>query len=304
MKLPFDIGQRFILRLLLPCALIAMVLFPLADSAVRQFGYEINPAILFVSLALAASMALMLLEHPILSFMAGRRYWPAFLRRLGLALEAARLATLVDQTKRAADEARVTELSIQASEFPLNPATGEPVATYPTRLGNLVASYETYPTVKYQLDGVFFWPRLWVVIDKDLREELDSAQAVADGGVYACFVLVLAAPVAVADAFMTGHRAPWLVAAGVSLVLARGVYLAALPKYAQFGELFAAAYDQYRSRISFGALVEELDRHMADVRRRPRSDREASLAAWRFLKWHRYRRSNATENVIVKDWTR
>ena len=65
-----------------------------------------------------------------------------------------------------------------------------PRALWPTRLGNLIAAYEQYPRLKYGLDAVFYWPRLWVTISKDLREEIDNQQAQADGLLYVAAALI------------------------------------------------------------------------------------------------------------------
>jgi hypothetical protein len=47
--------------------------------------------------------------------------------------------------------------------------------------------------VKYGLDAVFYWYRLWVLLDKDLREEIDNAQAIVDSTVYIAFGFYLSA---------------------------------------------------------------------------------------------------------------
>jgi hypothetical protein len=60
---------------------------------------------------------------------------------------------------------------------------------FPTRLGNTIHSYETYSKTRYGLEAIFYWPRIWVNLDKDLREEIDSQQAVADSCVYSAFAL-------------------------------------------------------------------------------------------------------------------
>src|SRR5262249_2356964 len=86
------------------------------------------------------------------------------------------------------DRRRFSEAGVEYGLYPIN-KDGEAYVQYPTRLGNIIESFENYPNVKYGLDSVFYWYRLWVVLDKDLREEIDSAQAVVDSTVYISFVL-------------------------------------------------------------------------------------------------------------------
>jgi hypothetical protein len=234
----------------------------------------------------------------------GRRFWPTQLRKRAVLQQTARLAKIRGQADAETDKARQIELDLLAAAFPLDRENGTPMALYPTRLGNLFASYETYPTVKYGIDGVFFWPRLLVVMDKDLRAEVDSAQAMADGALNSAFAFAVASPVAMLNAHLTQNGA-WVVLALSSVLLCFLFYLSALPQYAQFGVLFCAVFDQYRDRLDFGSLVEDLDRHMADVRAAARPQREVHRAAWRFLRWHRYRRSTAQPgcpNETIVKW--
>ncbi len=305
MKLPFDFGARFILRLLLPSVILALALFPLAAAARHAAGVVLADEILFTATGLLAGLALLLLDMPIYMLLEGRRYWPRWLRDRGLAAERERLARLQAQSAAATDPQLTVEYDIQIAEFPLDKASGKPKVTYPTRLGNILNGFETYPDVKYGLDGVFFWPRLWLAIDKDLREELDSVQAVVDGTIYACFALLVGAAMSIVYMLLLLPAFAWqLPALGVgALLLSYACYRAALAPYVQYGALFAATFDQYRDRLAFGTLVADLDRHMGVVTGQ-RTERERGRATWRFLRWHRYRRPGATDNEQVTDWLR
>jgi len=303
-KLPFDFGIRFVLRLVWPGAILGAALFPIG-RIVRTLAYPAaSDPLLFVVLALVAGFALLLFDMPIYMILEGRRYWPERLRLRGVRREAARLAKIRTVADSAQDSAVQVEYDLRASEFPTDRKSGEPAARYPTRLGNLLASFETYSTVKYGIDGVFFWPRLWVSIDKDLREELDSAQAIVDGAIYSCAAFAVSAVLcAVYAAIGVGEsRGLWLAVAVTSGVFSIICYRSALPRYAQYGELVAAVFDQHREKLKFGSLVTDLDAHLSDPRAAPRSERETARVVWRFLRWHRYRRSGAQANEIVRDW--
>jgi hypothetical protein len=82
-----------------------------------------------------------------------------------------------------------------AAEWPVDEG-GDPYALYPTQLGNILAGFELYPKVKYGIDAIFYWYRLWVSLDKDLREEIDTVQAVVDSTLYVSFTLYVSAALA------------------------------------------------------------------------------------------------------------
>jgi hypothetical protein len=62
-------------------------------------------------------------------------------------------------------------------------------------IGNIIDEYEAYPLSRYGMDSAFYWPRLWLIIDKDVRNEIDGEWAVVDAAVYtaagAAFLAVL-----------------------------------------------------------------------------------------------------------------
>lgn len=303
MKLPFDFGIRFVLRLAAPGALLAAVSLPGVRRLTQVIYPGLGDAVLFATAGLIFGFALLLLDMPIYMALEGRRYWPAWLRSWGVGRQQARLNRLQARADAASEPVRV-EYDLKAGQYPVDSATSMPVARFPTRLGNVLASFETYPTVKYGLDGVFFWPRLWVTIDKDLREELDSAQAVVDGAVYASAAFAISAIICLA--YWIAGLSPvwwhWLVGAIACLTLSRLVYLAALPRYVQYGELFEAVFDQFRGKLNTGSLVADLDAHAQLTPAPARTDREQGRVAWRFLRWHRYRRPGTSANEVVRGW--
>jgi len=46
----------------------------------------------------------------------------------------------------------------------------------PTTLGNLLRSAEEYPRVRYGLDAIVFWPRLWLLMPKETLTALSEAR--------------------------------------------------------------------------------------------------------------------------------
>ena len=100
------------------------------------------------------------------------------------------------------------------------------------------------------MDAVFFWPRLWIGLSKETREDLDSSQAVADSALYSSCALAVAAALwgsfgaAAAVGYSVIDTVGSLGCLGFALVAVAGstlCYRAAIPVNAQFGELFKAA---------------------------------------------------------------
>lgn len=323
MKLPFSFGARLAFRILFPGSVLALFLWPLATAGKARLAITLDDLALFSILAVATGWLCSLADQHIYMLLMGRRYWPAWLRRLGLYWQQERLHRLhwrigltdaerrtMSEAERHAAEARQREAELDRLEFPLGSdgAAEDPpprVVVAPTRLGNLLAGYESYPLWKYGLDGPFYWPWLFVGLPKDLRDELDERQAAVDGAVYVAFALgcgaVLLAAYAVHD-LVSDHAPLAGLAPTAKLVLALAalaagylVYRTSLQAHAQFGALFCAVFDRFHRDIDVGPAL----RCAAEIRREPDlswgSERYRNAA--RFLKWHIYRPAGSGANV-------
>src|SRR5262249_7928327 len=85
--------------------------------------------------------------------------------------------------KQAQAKGRTDDYSEITNKFRKYPQDdlARPMATHPTMLGNIIAEYESYPFSRYGIDSIFYWPRLWLVLDNDERERIDSGWSVAAG---------------------------------------------------------------------------------------------------------------------------
>ena len=329
MKLPLTFGtDQLLFRLVLPGLILALVLWP---AVVSIDGAAVDPLLYLPLVALFGGWLLGLCDTQIYMLYEGRRYWPMRLRGSALRREQRRLRRLEEGAERArasGDRQRYLEACSDIARFPLGP-DGARYAAMPTRLGNLMYEYELYPSCKYGLDSVFFFYRIWVSIDKDLRDEIDRKQASVDGAVYLSFVLALAALWFLvwfgidlaADGYgrSARHLSPWfsgvldgiefawalptwvnLALSGICLVLAYGVYRLSLYAHAQYGEFYKALFDQHRSRLQHQDVLEYLAQATGDRSLDTADFKQANIAVWRYLRWHKVRLSGQDENCNLE----
>ncbi len=311
MKLPFDFANKLLLRLVLPGALLAALFWPVLLALRVGLDLEAPDAVLAPVCVIAFGWLMLFVDMPVYMLAQGRRFWPAWLKRRAVAAEAGRLTRLT-QARREAGEDMAREYDLEIRQFPLT-SQGEPTARHPTRLGNLISASETYPDRKYGIDGAFGWYRLWVVIDKDLRAELDDQQALVDSALYGAAIAGLSTIVCLIYALVrltTGQALIYaLPAAPILIVLSAAsagasalLYRACLTAQAHYGELFAALFDQHVDRFGFKTILGELEARLPDAGLANASNQERARAAVRFLRWHKYRPAGETKNRTVGDW--
>jgi len=315
MKLPFSFGTNLLFRLVLPGLILAGAIAPGIEALLRALwtGSAPDPLTYIPLLVVFLGWLISLCDMPIYMAFEGRRFWPTVLVRRGIRAEERRLGHLLEaaeQAHRRGDVRRHLELSVLASQFPLGP-DGRPYAAMPTRLGNLIYEYELYPLRKYGLDSVFFYYRLWVAIDHELRDELDSKQATVDAALYVvAAVLVMALCLAGYGTaqLAAGAAFPWLGPGWVTLALAAAcvvlaalIYRLSLPAHAQYGEFYKALFDQHRNRIEFTDLLDYLARATGDPDLAHQDFRNANQAVWRYLRWHRVRLHGESRNRNVEE---
>jgi hypothetical protein len=328
MKFPFTFDIKLVFRLVLPGLLLAAVMAPWVHGAMHALGISIKLQYALPFEAIIWGFAIVMSDMPIYMLLEGRRYWPGPLYNFMRAREdKRRLAFAGIMEKEGPGTRRGLEAGVEHSKFPFN-KDGEAYVEHPTRLGNLIESYEVYPGVIYGLDSVFYWYRLWLVLDKDTREELDNAQSMVDCAVYVVFVLGLSGLVlfiyvfidALADfahlinqpclQWLAAVRLPYLpswpalIPLGLLCFLSGfALYRFSLPAHAQYGELFKAVFDQYRSKLQFDDVVQQV----GAIRGAPYvwlEQADKYRIVWLFLRWHRIRDERDGKSYKIKDWPR
>lgn len=317
MKLPFDLGVKLLFRLTLPGFVFALGLAPLLFFGLDWVKWEESHVYMLVIVIIVSGWLLLVLDMPIYMAFEGRRYWPNGLLEYLVKLEKKRLEGLrrrtqisrlesieareaelkieTDQTVRNqiqekidSDEADFMEAYFDIRNFAMN-SEGDYHAIYPTRLGNLISAYEDYSTRAYGMDTMFYWPRIWLKLDKDLREEIDNRQALVDSTVYvsfACFVngflwaiygglgamnaLIIScygsAIFTLSHTLFEHLPRWWLSWLFATLFVLTGflLYRISLPLHAQFGEIFKSVFDIFHDQINVTGVVGDVAEYAND----------------------------------------
>ena len=303
MKPPIDFSLPSALRILLPGFFVATATFPLVDAVLRSFeadGIKIaidRPVIWALVIPLVGYLFVIADMHIYMLF-EGRRYWPAWLREGMMAGERSRLSRLSATMDKyqTIDRRKYLEAGVEIRRFKMD-ESGEYMAEFPTRLGNLLAAFEDYPKRVYGMDAVFYWPRIWVALDKDLRAEVDGQQAFADSTLYTAFALVICGVMSLFYAASAWVGVAWLpslkngllllVLSAISFIAAYVVYRGSLHLQASFGETFKSVFDVFRHLISFDEIAEEISTIVGGSDNGDISKREKYRIVWRYL--HNYR---------------
>jgi hypothetical protein len=110
----------------------------------------------------------------------------------------------------------------------------------PTRIGNVLRAAETRPGHRYGLGAVIVWPRLWLVLPDQARQELTSARTSLDASVAAVIWAV---------GFLGFIPWAWW-AAPAAIVIAAAAILWWVPARAEvFADLVEATFDLYRTAL-------------------------------------------------------
>lgn len=118
----------------------------------------------------------------------------------------------------------------------------------PTRLGNVIRSFEFYSDRQYDMDAVALWPLLVAKIDKDYAAMIDSAKASFDFMINSSFLSFLLAVLVV----YVGWRYPnhigllWFLELIFFIALTYLFYIGSIGRASAWGNLVKGAFDLYR----------------------------------------------------------
>ena len=309
MKLPFSFGLTFALRLLLPGSLLALAIYPLLSTIILSQNISVNFAYLFTISAVALGWIFVLSDMHIYMFYEGRRYWPKPLRRFFINLEKKRLKRLLKDAESSDSE---EEIAVQVRMFAIDKDSGDFHALYPTRLGNLLASYEQYSFRLYGLYPSSFW-RIWIKIDKDMRNEFDEQQAMADSGVYLSFCFLLISVLFLLYGLISyfsffhidymNNTALLFFVSAISFILSFLIYRISLFAHMKFGEVYKSLFDIHHLNIKNDEVVAKIlswtgghvNLHNAEMS-------ERNEAIWNYTHNYRIRSPWTKANIPAPMW--
>jgi hypothetical protein len=316
MKLPekLDFGINLIFRLLLPGGILTLGLLPVLYTLVDLTGWINQLEYISVIVVILMGCIIALSDTPIYMVFEGGRYWPTTLWRLAVKSEEKRLTKIQNKKElfRNEDRRRYLEALVDLRAFPAT--RGKYEAQFPTRLGNLMAAYEGYSYRVYGMDAVFYWYRIWLKLDKDLREEVDNQQSIADGAVFTAFasffaglvwfmysllltsqILINKDIIGVTSYFfvfkntLLGHLPSVFGSLLISLIfLLSGclLYRVSIYLHAQFGETFKSVFDDYQKTIDVSEIIQVVSELSNDFSLISLNRKEQLKVAWRYLQFN------------------
>jgi hypothetical protein len=126
----------------------------------------------------------------------------------------------------------------------------------PTRLGNVIRSFEYYPDREYGMDAVTTWSRLIAKIDPSYAASIDDAKTSFDFMINISFlsailflIQVLAGVVYRRPLVSPEALSSWLLQLVTSLLLMAAFYKLSISRAAAWGEMVKGAFDLYRKEL-------------------------------------------------------
>jgi hypothetical protein len=145
--------------------------------------------------------------------------------------------TLVKQARLGA-AAPETAIELAHVDHDLRNWPVAPQLVMPTRLGNILRAAEERPCVKYGLDVAVCWPMLWLLLEKDTREQVANARSALNGSVTLLLWAVLS--------LVWTPLAWWVAPLGLAVAVA--VYYVPILSSAQvYGDLMGSVFDLRRT---------------------------------------------------------
>ncbi len=261
-----------LMRVILPGVLATTVIFPLTAFSVAMFQVDTldelekhaMPLVLLCLLIFVCGALIATLNGEIYKIYEGRTFWPGRLRLWGVRRQQRRVARLRSYARyESFSDPRLENRRLESwNQLVIYPkdASGEYYADKPTRLGNILVGYEQYPDLVYGMSSIFYFPRIWMRMEKEKKEEIDGTWAIADGFLALSataagggILWILAGVLGAFDLFwwhIPLSDPGKSIAAGFGLfVLSYFLYRLSLPFHLQNGEIFRAIFDLYRGRV-------------------------------------------------------
>jgi hypothetical protein len=158
------------------------------------------------------------------------------------------------------DEAASEDLHTVADTLERDLGTVLPIeksSVLPTRLGNVIRSFEDYPSRQYGMAAITLWPRLVAVIDSGYATAMDDARSSFDFMINASFLSGVSAAVLLLLGLGSPEQprigAPewwlWILQFAALALLAMVFYRGSIGQAQSWGNMVRSAFDLYRSKL-------------------------------------------------------
>jgi hypothetical protein len=278
LKPSIPLGIAALLRFVIPGILAFIFSWPLLAPLYKSVGIfsfhtSNNPSSVGADAALIAAISFIyglivsLLDDPIYKIYEGLLLWPRSLSKISRSRLDNRVKRLYNfgESIHYTDEERYEAISNKLKSYPLDD-NAEPYAIYPTRLGNILYEYEHYSDSRYKLNGIFYFPRLWFIIEEHNQKEFRTIEIYSESPLYISFVagvIALAYLLVILIKFigislgyekLLSNFVPlslsklvlWDLASFATSVL---FYYISLPLHVIRGDYFKALYDLYGEKL-------------------------------------------------------
>lgn len=326
MKLPFSFDLKFLFRVILPGFILALGFVPLIEWAIDFWKIQLKIEYFIALFAIIFGWLFIVCDMHIYMCIEGRRYWPRILRKYFINRQQNKLKKLVSDldtsykrsnklSKDTAEYAnafnRYIELSVKLRSYPVD-LKGNRSVKFPTTLGNIIYAYENYPFVTYGMDSIFYWNRIWLKLDKDLRQHLDSQQGLADSTVYSTFSLLGVGGLFALYSLLALYTSifeDYSVTAGVfgiisiiSLLLAQILNKISLQIHLSYGELFKSIFDLHRDLVPIDSMYDAVKCTVPSLVSIKVSEREKYHIVWRYFHYYRAEDINTGEQHLIQHY--
>lgn len=276
-----SIGPRLFLTGFVPAfamaALITVLVWAGAPTESPQFSAAwktaaslgIGQVIIAVVVLSVVVLVLQPLQLPMVRLLEG--YWPRWLGRPGRCWAAFRRRRLAAKAEPNSDEETEIQRAGRAGTLLRRRFPSDDVL--PTALGNVLAAAEARAGREYGYDAVVVWPRLYPVLDEQMRAVVDDRRNTLDVLVR---ISVTAFFTAVVTAVLLFRAGWWLLIPAGFLVLSRIAYRGAVHAAGEYGESLRAAFDLTRFD-----LLRRLHLKLPDTQRDERALADKLSVMWR-----------------------
>ena len=288
---PTSLGSSFFIKTFLP-GFVASILYTYAAMPIIAGSFWLSltlasKLILWIISGIVFGMVITSLDLYIYQFFERIRFWPEPIRRWkyerilryfekidnDLKNIEARIGEINNKKEQTEEnEKELLELNYKASKlwtevrvFPYDPNEkffSKRHPEEPTRLGNVIAEYETYSEKQYGMHMMVFWQHLWFILPKELKKDLDLQGAKVDFLVYLSFIFLIYIFIGGFGFFVQQKLLIAIISILVSLFLCFFFYRISIQAHKSYGRYIKAIFDIYRvdlaKKLKAGIVITNL----------------------------------------------